>query len=117
MTFMQKSLSWLVVGALLTVVAAFAGDRAVAQSDLDPLEGLGTDDDGANIFGDTSDPYELIHRAILAPSMSTEEFDNQQNRLINGEASDFRTRQQELLQPQSQPFEAEEDVTIDGEAL
>lgn len=118
MTFIQKSLSWLVVGAVVTVGAAFMGDRAVAQSDLDPLEGLGTDDDGANMFGDTSDPYELIHRAILAPSMSIEEFTNQQNQAINGEALDFRARQQELLRQQQSPSsDTEESVTVDGEAL
>lgn len=115
--FFKKSVSWLLVGAVVSFgVGAFI-PAANAQTDLDPLEGLGTDDNGADVFGDTSDPYELIHRAILAPSMSIEEFQEQQNRSINGEALNFRQRQQELLQQQQQPSAATDEITVDGEEL
>lgn len=114
----KKSLSWLLLGTAVSFGAVFATGSAVAQtSNIDPLDGFGTDDDGADIFGDTSDPYELIHRAILAPSMSSEEFLQQQNRAITGEAQDFRLRQQELLRQQPQLETAEEDITVDSNDL
>ena len=112
----KKLSSWLLVAVAIGGGALFTTQGAVAQtSNLDPLEGLGTDDDGADLFGESSNPYELIHRAILAPSMSSEEFQERQNQAISGEAQDFRLRQQELIRQQG--LEADEAITIDGEAL
>ncbi|WP_272062518.1 hypothetical protein [Oscillatoria sp. CS-180] len=116
---MQKLFSYLLLGTALSLGTALASGSAIAQtSDLDPLEGLGTDDDGADLFGDTSNPYELIHRAILAPSMSADEFQERQDRAISGEAEDFRLRQQEALrQIQNAETAPTDEISVDGEAL
>ena len=119
MTLLKQSISWLLAGTLASVGAAFTAGNAIAQSsDLDPLEGLGTDDDGSNLFGDSSNPFELFHDAVLSPSMSKDEFQQRQQRAIGGEAESFRQRQQEALR-QQQGLEAIEadDTTVDGDLL
>jgi hypothetical protein len=117
MVWMKKSLSWLFMGTAMSIGMAFFADGALAQnSNTGAFQEFGTDDDGADIFGDTSDPYELIHRAILAPSMSSEEFLENQNRAITGEAQDFKLRQQELIR-QQQGVDAEADITVDSDDL
>lgn len=115
----KKSLAWLLVGTVAGFGMTLAATSAVAQTaaDVDPFVG-GTDDDGADLFGETSNPYELIHRAILAPTMSTEQFQEQQNRAINSEAEDFRLRQQEALrQQQTTDVDAVEEISVDGEEI
>ncbi|MBE7383652.1 MAG: hypothetical protein F6J95_019810 [Leptolyngbya sp. SIO1E4] len=115
MSLLKHAFSCLLVGSLATVGAAFTAAEAIAQSsDIDPLEGLGTDDDGADLFGDGSNPFDLIHRAILAPSISSEEFQQQQQRAISDEAEAFRLRQQEALR-QQQSVDAE--GVNEGDAL
>ncbi len=108
----------LVAGSLLVFGSAAWSGKAAAQTDLEPFESMGTDDDGANILGDSADPFDLIHRAILAPSMSAEEFFEQQNRVLGTEAQNFRLRQQELLRQQAEPtMEDTEEITVDEEEL
>ncbi|MEM9005122.1 MAG: hypothetical protein AAGE59_16560 [Cyanobacteria bacterium P01_F01_bin.86] len=106
---LKTSLSWLLVGALAGVGAMFTASEAIAQtsSEIDPLEGLGTDDDGSDFFGDSSNPFDVIHRAILSPSMSSDEFQRQQQESIGSEAESFRQRQQEALRQQ-------ESLGVDG---
>lgn len=115
---MKQSLSWLLIGTAISVGAALTAEIAVAQTaDIDPLEGLGTtDDDGSDFLGESLSPYELIHRAVLAPSMSSEEFLQQQNQAIDGAAQEFRLRQQELFR-QQQTIEATDDLSVDSEDL
>lgn len=106
MSLMKHSISWFLVGTLASVGAAFNAGAAVAQStELDPLEGLNTDDDG-----DAPDPFDLIHRAVFAPSMNADEFQEQQQEAISTEAEAFRLRQQQLIRQQQ---ELEADVLID----
>ncbi|HEY9888382.1 MAG TPA: hypothetical protein V6D02_08285 [Candidatus Obscuribacterales bacterium] len=118
MVMLKKSLTGLLMGVALTVGLGAVVAPAIAQSTLDPAEGFGTDDDGADVFGDSSSPYELIHRAILAPTMSADEFQENQNRALTTEAQDFLLRQQEAIR-QQQNLEAgtTEDLSIDGDAL
>ncbi|MGD1927366.1 MAG: hypothetical protein ACFB12_00540 [Leptolyngbyaceae cyanobacterium] len=117
MHMMKKSLSWLLVGAFASIGAVVMSPAAIAQSADADL--FGTDDDGADQFGDSASPYELIHRAILAPTMSSEEFQEQQNRAITTEAQDFRQRQQEALrqQPALTVEEPGDTISVDGEEL
>lgn len=118
MSFLKKSCAWLLAGSLIGVGPLMFGNAAIAQSgDIDPLEGLGTDDDGADAFGGSNSPFELIHRAILAPSMSGEEFFQYQNQLLTDEASDFRQRQQEALRQQTTPESELTDEVTDEEVL
>jgi hypothetical protein len=122
MSLLKKSVSWLLVGALAGVTGVMSATAAIAQtSDLDPLEGLGTDDDGADLFGDTSNPFELIHRAILAPSMSSDEYQEYQQRLLGNEAESFRLRQQEAMRQQGTGDVVDSDAaaedSVAGDAL
>lgn len=115
---MQQVLTGLLAGSLLALGAGVSMHSALAQTDIEPFGSAGTDDDGSNMFGDSSDPFDLIHRAISVPSMSSQEFLEQQNRAIGNEAQDFRQRQQELLRQQSaQPAESTEEITVDDEEI
>jgi hypothetical protein len=118
MSSMKKVFSLLLIGAAMGVGVVTTAASAIAQtSDIDPVPSTGTDDDGASdLLGDLTSPFELIHRAILAPSMSAEEYQLQQQRVIQGEAQNFRLLQQELLRQQN-TLEATDEISIDGEAL
>lgn len=61
----------------------------------DPFSGQGG--------GQANGVNQLIQRALSAPSISDEEFVRQQQDSLGSEAANFRARQQELLQQQSQP--------------
>ena len=106
---LKTPISWLLIGALAGAGAVFTAGEAIAQtsSDVDPLEGLGTDDDGSNIFGDGANPFDLIQDVILSPSMSAGEYQQQQQRAISNEAEAFRLRQQEALREQQPLLEAD----------
>lgn len=118
MSLIQKFSSWLLVGTVTTVGTVFMASSAIAQNtELDPLDGLVTDDDGSDLFGDTNSPYELIHRAILAPTMTPGEFRDYQNRAITGEAQNFRLLQQEALRQQELSPRETDEVSVDDEVL
>lgn len=100
--FSTKSiLTGLFAGTLLAFGAGIVMGNASAQTaDAEAFGSIGTDDDGADLFGESSSPYELIQNAILAPSMSAQEFFEYQNRVLGDEAQDFLQRRQEALQQQ-----------------
>lgn len=98
MSMLKNVTVGLLTALLLGTGSALVPDSVSAQnSDIDPLEGLGTDDDGSGPFGTGDDPFDLFHRAVLAPSIGREEFRDQQQRAITNEAESFRLRQQEAL--------------------
>ena len=116
---MKQILASLVTGSLLFLGAGLAPESAFAQNaDADAFGTIGTDDDGADLFGDSSSPYELIQDAILAPSMSAQEFFEYQNRVLGDEAQDFLLRRQEALQqPGATTPNATEEITIDDAGI
>jgi hypothetical protein len=136
MTFLKRSAQWLTVAALATMGLTAVVPNAVAEepeteveateaeateaedfdqpaSNIDPLEGLGTNNEGFETFGDTNNPFGLIHRAILAPSITSGEFQAQQRERISSEAEAFRQRQQEALREATEPQPAV-DETVEG---
>ncbi|MGD1858748.1 MAG: hypothetical protein ACFB0E_02110 [Leptolyngbyaceae cyanobacterium] len=119
MASLRQICTGLLTGSLVLLGVGIVADSAIAQTELDPFESAGTDDDGPNIFGDSANPYELIHDAILTPTMSSEEFFQHQNRAIGTEAENFRLRQQEALrqQPAVTIEDSTEEISVDGEAL
>ena len=117
MSSMKQILTGLIAGSLLALGAGMSAQSVFAQTDIEPFGSVGTDDDGADLFGDSSDPFELIHRAISAPGMSSQEFLDYQNQAIGSEAQDFRLRQQELLRQQAEPAEVTEEITVDDEEI
>jgi len=101
MSLMKNYLAWFVAGTVTAVGIAISAERVAAQdAATGSAERLGTDDDGADPFGSSGNPFELIHRALSAPSLSTDEFQAQQQRAISNEAEAFRLRQQEALRQQ-----------------
>lgn len=86
-----------------------------APSNIDPLEGLGTDQQGSDTFGETNNPFELIHRALSAPSLTSGEFQAQQRRRISSEAEAFRQRQQEALREASDPQPVVDEIPESGD--
>jgi len=101
-TFLRSTAAVLIVGTLS--VASIPS--AVAQT-VDPLENSFSGD------GESSDPFattgnqsssvlDLIHRITLGNGRSLSEYSSTQQENLGTEASDFRTRQLELLQQQNQ---------------
>lgn len=131
MTFLKRSAQWLTVAALATVGLTAVVPIAIAEdieteaeateaedldqpvSNIDPLEGLGSNNEGFETFGDTSNPFGLIHRALSAPSLTSGEFRAQQQRRISSEAEAFRQRQQEALREAAAPQPAV-DEAVEG---
>ncbi|MBD2091685.1 hypothetical protein H6F67_17720 [Microcoleus sp. FACHB-1515] len=106
-------------GLMVGVMACAIAAPAFAQAPVQPPARGGTDalllnpQSGDGAF--TSDPFsengsgqmgsvmDLVQRAISGGYMPPDEFNRQQSETINSEASDFRSRQLELLQQQVQP--------------
>ncbi|WP_017298190.1 hypothetical protein [Nodosilinea nodulosa] len=63
-------------------------------------EGFTSADDTNNVFGDSSSPFDLIHRAVLANDRTPSDFRREHRNQINAEASNFRTLQQDALRRQ-----------------
>jgi hypothetical protein len=126
MSIINRSMHWFTLLAVASFGVAAVVPNAIAQeTDIDPLAspnatgaaGLGSEED-------FNDPFELIHRAILAPTVSGAEFAAQQESRINSAASDFRQQQQEALRQQAaeavetEAVEVTEESEIDtGDAL
>lgn len=118
MSLLQRSVSYFLATTCFGLGAALIAQEAIAQtsSDLGAPERLGTDDNGSDLFGDSSSPFNLIHRAILAPTTSAEDFRKRQERAISSEAEDFRLRQQEaILQQQTLEAENTPEELIEGD--
>lgn len=83
----------------------------------DPNEGFGSSDASGGVFGESNNPFDLIHRAVLMNETSLNDFNRQHRGRITSEAANYRTLQQEALRLQAQP-EAVEGVApvIDLEA-
>ena len=118
MISVKKCLTGLVAGSFLALGAGVWANSAIAQTANESFDSMGTDDDGASALGDAANPFEMIHRAISAPSISNEDFQQRQTQSINSEAQNFRLRQQETMRQQPElTIEAPEAVTVDGEEI
>jgi hypothetical protein len=84
------------------------------QQRVNAAEGFGSADTSGGVFGESSSPFDLIHRAVLMNERSRDDFSRQHQGRINSAANDFRTQQQEALRRQSQPA-AEEAIAPSGE--
>ncbi|WP_204139294.1 hypothetical protein [Halomicronema sp. CCY15110] len=116
---MKQILTGLVAGSLLAFGGGIVMGHASAQTaDAEAFGSVGTDDNGADLFGDSSSPYDLILDAMAAPSMNAQEFFEYQNRVLGDEAQDFLQRRQEALQQQGGTTpEATEEITVDEEGI
>jgi hypothetical protein len=66
-------------------------------------DGFGSSEAAGGLFGESSSPFDLIHRAVLMNSTSQQDFNRMQRGHFNNEAANFRLRQQEALRQQQQP--------------
>ncbi len=114
MSIINRSMHWFTLLAVASFGVATVVPNAIAQeTDIDPLSS--PNPTGADSLGggdDFTDPFELIHRAILAPTTTSAQFAEQQESRINSAAADFRQQQQEALRQQA--TEAEAVDVIDG---
>ena len=112
-----------VVAAIAAASLLILAPAALAQSTAtdpsrtpraDTNEGFGDSDANGGIFGESSSPFDLIHRAVLANDRSPNDFSRQHRGRISDEALNFRTLQHNALrrqQPQPSQAEATEPVT------
>lgn len=117
MSIINRSMHGFTLLAIASFGVAAVVPNAIAQeTDIDPLESPNST--GAASLGSDegfTDPFELIHRAILAPTVTDAEFAAQQESRINSAASDFRQQQQEAIR-QQQAAEAATVEAIDEES-
>ncbi|NJN23084.1 MAG: hypothetical protein HC812_20300 [Leptolyngbya sp. RL_3_1] len=122
MSIINRSMHWFTLLAVASFGVAAVVPNAIAQeTDIDPLASPNPTGADALDGGDFSDPFEFIHRAILAPTVSGAEFAAQQESRINSAASDFRQQQQEALRQQAatetEAIEVTEESVDAGDAL
>lgn len=102
----QISLAFVGMGAigLLGGFALPVAAQTIQPNPNQALPGLGSSDQSSSSMpgAEGFDMYDLIHQLQLGPLPSMSEFNQQQQRTINSAASDFRTRQLELLRQQNQ---------------
>jgi hypothetical protein len=91
------------VSLLILAPAALAQSTATDPSSaprVDTNEGFGDSEANGGLFGDSSSPFELIHRAVLMNDRTPTDFSRQHRGRISNEASNFRTLQQDALRRQ-----------------
>lgn len=96
---------------VLTLCAVFCGLAALpavarAQTTVDPLEDLRTNDSGSGPFeGDSSAAqssiFDIIHNSVLSNGTSAEEFNDARSENIQEEAASFQEQQRRLIEQQN----------------
>lgn len=111
---LAKSLSWFALTLAAGLPVWAVSQPAIAQiltNGSESLEGTGNSDQRPYSFGGDGgfNMFDLMHRAQQGTIRNPYEFWQDQQQIINDEARDFRTRQQEALQ-QQQPLGTVESV-------
>lgn len=119
--FLSRPMAVAVAAASLLVLAPAALAQSTATDPsraprVDTNEGFGDSDANGGIFGESSSPFDLIHRAVLMNDRTPGEFSRQHRGRISDEASNFRTlREDALRRQQTQPAAVEVTVPASGE--
>ena len=95
-----------------TVMAQATGADPTDTPRVDTNEGFGSTDSSGGIFGESSSPFDLIHRAVLMNETSLSDFNRQHRGRITSEAANYRTLQQEALRRQAQPEAVESPTPV-----
>ena len=95
------------LGLLATSSLLLTAGTAIAQTsaDLDPLEGLRTQDGGSGNILDNNNGgslFDIYHRMNLNNGQSPQQFYNQQRDNIDSAATDFRAEQLRRMQQQEE---------------
>ncbi|MBD2230184.1 hypothetical protein [Phormidium tenue] len=119
--FSPKPVAVAIAAASLLVLAPAALAQSTATDPsrtprVDTNEGFGDSDANGGIFGESSSPFDLIHRAVLMNDRSPSDFSRQHRGRISDEALNFRTLQQNALRrQQSQPTQTEATEAVPSE--
>lgn len=99
---------WAASSVMVALVAlsssAFAQSASTdprAEPVVNTNTGFTSSDSGNGLFGQSTSPFDLIHRAVLMNDMSLSDFSRQQQNRIASEAANFRQQQQQALKNQS----------------
>jgi hypothetical protein len=117
----SRPLAAAIAAASLLVLAPAALAQSTATDPsrtprVDTNEGFGDSDANGGIFGESSSPFDLIHRAVLMNDRTPSDFSRQHRGRISNEASNFRTLQQDALRrQQAQPTAPEVTTPATGE--
>ncbi len=84
-----------------TALAQSASTDPKAEPVVDTNTGFTNSDAGNGLFGQSTTPFDLIHRAVLMNDMSLSDFSHQHQGRIASEAASFRQQQQQALKAQS----------------
>jgi hypothetical protein len=68
---------------------------------VDTNAGFGNTEASQGLFGESSSPFDLIHRAVLMNEMSLSDFSRQHQNRVSREAANFRVMQQEAIRQQA----------------
>lgn len=114
--FLSGPVAVAIAAASLLVLAPAALAQSTATDPsrtprVDTNEGFGDSDANDGIFGESSSPFDLIHRAVLMNDRSSTDFSRQHRGRISDEALNFRTLQQNALRRQQPQIEATEVIT------
>ncbi len=117
--FLPRPVAAAIAAASLLILAPAALAQSTATDPsrtprVDTNEGFGDSDANGGIFGESSSPFDLIHRAVLMNERSSTDFSRQHRGRISDEALNFRTLQQDAMRRQQTPptqTEATEAIT------
>lgn len=101
----RTALGLLATSSLLVAGTAGTAIAQTTSSDLDPLEGLRTQDGGSGNILDNNNGgsmFDIYHRMNLNNGQSAQQFYNQQQDNIDAAASDFRAEQLRRMQQQQE---------------
>ncbi|MBW4463164.1 MAG: hypothetical protein KME47_23425 [Nodosilinea sp. WJT8-NPBG4] len=118
LNFLSRPVTVAIAAASLLVLAPAALAQSAATDPsrtprVDTNEGFGDSDANGGIFGESSSPFDLIHRAVLMNERTPTDFSRQHRGRISNEALNFRTLQQNALRRQQPQVEATEVITPD----
>lgn len=104
---MTFKLALIALGVSVIVGGAGAVGVNAQETSVDPSENAQSGENDSDLFsnGQPSSIHDFIHQAQLGQLRDMSEFNRDQRDTINSQATDFRTRQLELLQ-QTQPAQS-----------
>jgi len=96
-------------GLIMTTLVMLSSSALAQSTSTDPKAepvvntntGFTSSDAGNGLFGQSTTPFDLIHRAVLMNEMSLSDFSRQHQGRIASEAASFRQQQQQALKAQS----------------
>jgi hypothetical protein len=103
-----------VIGVFAAAPATMAQSANLSEQPVvDPNEGFSTPDNRGGLFGESSNPMDWIHRAVLMNDMSLTEFRQQHQNRMSEEAANFLQLQQQAIRERGTTGAAETPASIE----